>query len=161
MFIAETFPLWGFLVAGVVAVLIFLIAFLDKEGIVPSILVGVASYLVACVILQIAILAVPVFGEETFSNPAQRPSLSLVASVDKDEMNAKIAETIGVNKVSADVGNGDSRTVKSMGQGDIFDFVAIDNGSKINGSFYFTDDTMEIIVEDAEQVKQEFSVSID
>lgn len=68
---------------------------------------------------------------------------------------------IGVDKVSVEVDGGGSRAVKSLGQGDIFDFTAIDNGSKINGSFYFTDDTMEIIVEDAEQVKQEFSVSID
>ena len=161
MFIAETFPLWGFLVAGVVAVLLFLIAFVNNEGFGISVFAGFVSYLVACVILQLTILTVPVFGEKTFSNPSQRPSLSTIASVDKDEVNAKIAETIGIDKVSADVGDGDNRTVKSLGRGDIFDFVAIDDGSKINGSFYFTDDTMEIIVEDAEQVKQEFSVSID
>lgn len=161
MFIAETFPLWGIFVIGAVFVvaLVFLLKVV-KEG-YGSFIVALGSSALVFIILLIALLAVPGLGEKAFSNPDQRPSLSINAYVNKEEMNAKIAETIGVEKVSADVGDGDSLTVKSLGQGDIFDFTAIDNGSKINGSFYFTDDTMEIIVEDAEQVKQEFSVSIE
>lgn len=162
MFIAETFPLWGILVAGVVFVIVLVFSSRSiYDTYAFSVLVAFAYSQLFSLFLIGAVLYFPALGEKTFSNPAQRPPLSIKTFVNKEEMNAKIAETIGIDKVSMKVDDGGSWTVNSLGQGDIFSFTAIDNGSKINGSFYFNDDTMEIIVEDAEQVKQEFSVSID
>lgn len=43
--------------------------------------------------------------------------------------------------------------------GEIFEFTAIDDDSKIDGSFYFTEDAMTIIVEDEKGIKEEYNVS--
>lgn len=164
MFIASVFPNWGFVAAGILAIIVFVVALIivvrDGEGVLSGIGYGIFSSIVSIgfVILTFLMVLSP-FAEQTFSNPHNEPRFSAFVSVNKESLNDTIAETIGADKVSINVKSTRSHTVELMKEGDIFDFTAIDEGSKINGSFYFTEDSLEIIVEDEQQVKQEYSIN--
>jgi len=161
MFIAEVYPIWGFVIAVVAFFIGFLLSFFFSiyRSFVSSFFNGLMALAVASVFVVFIVIVAPI-ENESFTNPNERPSLSMFAYVNKEKMNDTIAESINVEKVSVDMGDGDSRVVKSMGEGDIFDFTGIDNGSKIEGSLYFTDDSVEIIVESKENIKEEFSIPL-
>lgn len=88
-----------------------------KEGYVISLLAAMVSSALFSFLLISAVICFPALGEKTFSNPAQIQPFSIETSVNKEEMNAKIAETIGVDKVSVKVDDGGDRAVKSYRSG--------------------------------------------
>lgn len=162
MFTASVLPFWGLIAIGVLAVIVFVVVFIvsviDGEGILRGIGYSIFSSIGLISFVCLAFLMVP-FSKQTFSNPHNKPSFSEFERVNREGLNDTIAETIDADKVSVDVEDTRSHTVQLMSEGDIFDFTAIDEGAKINGSFYFTEDSLEIIVENSEQVKQEYSIN--
>lgn len=159
MFVVEVTPTWGWIVLAVSAALLLLCLissfFFDNSFL--------AVLYFGSLIALLVFLTSPTPVE--FSNPHKEPSgISIFSEseANKAEIGKFIEESIGIEKASVRTNGGDNIDFfEDALNGEIFEFTAIDDDSKIDGSFYFTEDTMTIIVEDAEQVKQEFSVSID
>lgn len=164
MFTAFALPVWGYIIVAIFTLIIclsitafFLIT--HWEDLFISTLGGFSiGLLLSFFVLSIFNWTFPSYTEQTFSNPHNQTKLSLFVSLDKDEMNNTIAETIEADKVVIEP-DSNMEVVRDMKNGEIFDFVAIDDGSKINGSFYFTEDSLEIIVENEQQVKKEYSIN--
>lgn len=103
----------------------------------------------------------------SYSTPYYEPAgISISANnkgkADKEEINKFIKEALDVDAVSVKINDErGSKIVKDARSGEIFEFTGIDDGSKIDGSFYFTEETMEIIVESEEEIKEQFSVELD
>lgn len=165
MFIASIFPVWAIVGTCIVALIAFIgmtwAALADYAGVVASVGAGFLSSLVSMALgfLIFAMVATH-FSQQTFSNPHNEPNRTIETKINKEVLNNTIAETIEADKVSIDLNDRNAtRSMRNIKEGDIFDFKAIDDGSKINGSFYFTEDSLEIIVEDEQQVKQEYSIN--
>lgn len=161
MFIASIFPLWALIGTSIIVLIFFIvvscIAIRDNSGVADSIAIGSISSIVFMLIVLFIFAAVPV-SQQTFSNPHNEPNLIIYSKINKEVFNNTIAETIGADKVSIDL-NDTRSPVRSMKEGNIFNFTAFDDGSKINGSFYFTEDSLEIIVENEQQVGQKYSIN--
>lgn len=165
MFIASTFPVWAIVATCIVALIAFIgmtwVALEDDAGVVLSVGAGLLSSIVSMAIgfLIFAMIATD-YSQQTFSNPHNEPNRTIDTKINKEVLNNTIAETIEADKVSIDLNDRSAaRSMSNIKEGDIFDFTAIDDGSKINGSFYFTEDSLEIIVENEQQVKQEYSIN--
>ena len=165
MFIASIFHVWAIVATCIVALIAFIgmtwVSLEDEVGVVLSVGAGLLSSIVSMAIgfLIFAMVATH-YSQQTFSNPHNEPNRTIDTKINKEVLNNTIAETIEADKVSIDLNNRSAaRIMRDVKEGDIFDFTAIDDGSKINGSFYFTEDSLEIIVENEQQVKQEYSIN--
>lgn len=93
---------------------------------------------------------------ETLNNPysvneEQRSKLTLVL----DETEKTIAEALEVDKVEVEVKN---RVDQNAAQGNMVDFVAVEEGKLIDGKFYFTEETLEILVTGESDLVEHISV---
>ena len=155
MLITETLPVWSLMLCGIFALLCIALLVLDE--------IQIALFTVAGLWITL-MLGSLIPATTSYSNPYYEPAgISISAKdkgkADKEEINKFIKETLDVDAVSVkindEIGSKDARS------GEIFEFTGIDDGSKIDGSFYFTEKTMEIIVESKEEIKEQFSVELD
>lgn len=156
MFIFNVFPIWGALLIVVVSGIVYLIARWTGgplgEPEVP------ALFAAALTLLGVFIFSMSPLSAVTTSSPHGKPWNTMQSEVNKEELNKVIAETVGSDKVAVSV-HESKNAIGDMADGDIFEFTAIDEGLTQHGSFYFTEDSLEIVLQDEQTDVQEFSVS--
>lgn len=157
MFIVNVFPVWGVLLIVVVSGIVYLIARwaggpYGEPGL-PAISATALSY------LGVFIFSLSPLSAVTTSSPHGGPWNTVKLEVNKEELNKIIAETVGSDKVAISVDESKD-VIGDMADGDIFEFTAIDEGLTQHGSFYFTEDSLEIVLQNEQTDVQEFSVSI-
>ena len=163
MFVFNVSPIWGAVLIVVATVLVYVIARLTwgplGEPGLP------AAFAFALTLLGVFIFSISPLSVVTTSNPHEKPWNTFQSQVDKEELNKTIAETIGSDKVAISVDEkkniiGEKKNIiGDMADGDIFEFTAIDEGLTQHGSFYFTEDSLEIVLQGEQTDVQEFSVS--
>ena len=156
MFIFNVFPIWGALLILVVSGIVYLIARwvegpLGEPGL-PAI------FAAALTLFGVFIFSMSPLSAVNTSSPHGKPWNTVQSEVNKEELNKTIAETIGSDKVAIFVDESEN-VIGNMADGDIFEFTAIDEGVTQHGSFYFTEDSLEIVLQDEQTDVQEFSVS--
>lgn len=155
MFIFNVFPIWGALLIIVVGVITYLIAIRTGDGfnepITPTIVAVLTSF------LGILLFTLSPLSEVTVSNPQEKPWNTIQSGVNKEELNKIIAKTIDADKAAISVDESKD-VIGDMADGGIFEFTAIDEGSTQHGSFYFTDDSLEIVLQGEKTDVQEFSI---
>ena len=169
MFILETTPSFVWILLSIIAA--FLILGIALSGIFANRLdnnVGNRTKNVISVILGFAItigcsaglaLTLNQTGSvaETFNNPysvneEQRSDLKLSTS----EVEKTIAEALNIDKAEVEATNEVGRKAQ---RGDMVDFVAVEEGKLIEGKFYFTEETLEILVSGETDIVEHVSIS--
>ena len=174
MFIVEFFPAWiGLLIAALfaIAVLFFVVLIISlkihkkqkdmTKGETAYSIIVVLSFVFAA-LLSIVGHGNPVV--ETFDNPysaneaADDGRRANLVSTKTEEVEKKISQSLDVDKVEveskAEVGH-------NIINGNMTDFVAVEDGKIIDGKFYFTENTLEILVSGENDVIEHVSISTD
>lgn len=173
MFIVEFFPAWIGLLIMALCVISILI------GVVIAISLtthkkqkDMTKSENACLVIFVssAILADILFAAghinpvvETFDNPYSaneaaddKGMRTNSVNTEIDEVEKKISESLDVDKVEVD---SKAEVRHNIINGDMTDFVAVEDGKIIDGKFYFTENTLEILVSGENDVIEHVSIS--
>lgn len=169
MFILETTPSFVWILISIIAA--FLILAIVLSGILAHRLdnnIGNRTKNNVSMTLCFVVIAVNVVGlgftfnqigsiPETYNNPhsvneEQRSDLKLSTS----EVEKTIAEALKIDKAEVEATNEVGRKAQ---RGDMVDFVAVEEGKLIDGKFYFTEDSLEILVSGETDIVEHVSIS--
>lgn len=169
MFILETTPTFVWVLIPVFAALSAVSIVLMGSSIAAGLegKIGSKAKNTASIALSAIVLAVSLPGFcfvmvqdnsiETFNNPysasdEQRSELRL----DTSEVEKTIAEALNIDKAEVEAVTEVGRKARN---GDMVDFTAVEEGKLIEGKFYFTETTLEILVSGETDIIEHVSIS--
>lgn len=173
MFIVEFFPAWmSFSITALCVIfalfaLILLISFSlrkKRDETTKSEKVSLAIFFSSAILMTVFFVAGhlnPVV--ETFDNPysaneaadddGRRANL---VSTKTEEVEKKISQSLDVDKVEVE---SKAEVRRNIINGNMTDFVAVEDGKIIDGKFYFTETTLEILVSGENDIIEHVSIS--
>lgn len=173
MFIVEFFPVWMKFLAMVLLAIFVLFALIliisfslhkKREEITKSENVSLVMFFSSAILMGVFFVAGHLNpAVETFDNPysareaadddGRRANL---IDTKIDEVEKKISQSLDVDKVEVD---STTEVRINVSNGNMTDFVAVEDGKIIDGKFYFTENTLEILVSGENDIIEHVSIS--